>query len=746
VQSQDSKSSFPGKIGRTREESTPWWPEPTAAPKGSPNIVIVYMDDMGYSDPGCYGSEIDTPNIDALAERGLRFNHYTTHPICSPARAALLTGMNAHAVGTGWLSNTDAGYPGYRGEIPLDAATAAETLRAAGYETIMTGKWHNTPTLDTVAAGPKRSWPNGRGFDTFYGFLEGETHYFFPSRLTLNGQLLPIDEYPRDYYATDDWFDKAIQFVKELRASSATKPFFLYIAPNAVHAPLQAKPGDLAKYQGRYDAGWTAIREARYRRQLALGLIPPGAKLAPSDPNVPHWDTTDPADRPLFARHMEAYAAMLDCVDQNVGRLVAHLEATGELDNTIILFTSDNGATDAGGPIGMFNNNRRYSGLPPHPVERERARLDDFGSPRSITLYPTAWGQVCNAPFPSYKTYTGAGGRRVSFIVSWPARIRERGAIRTQFVHVTDVMPTLLDLAGAPALRTVNGQPARAMHGRSFAPVLFDPAAPPPRTEQYYECWANRAYYRDGWLVRSIQKRGEPIDFDNWTLHNLAEDFSESLDQRARYPEKLKELTDAFEEAARQNDVYPLDNRNRLQKFADVSPHLLALADRPRTFLPGMQTVHRADIFPMISNRSFRIRVRFLQRPADEGVLWAIGDPIGGMVMYIEDGRLRLYYNGFGDATALAPFDLSAGDHEATLDYEALGKRQGRGRILVDGAERVGWTALSPTLMFGIFEGLDVGLDRRGPVLAELFERHGAFPYTGTIRDVIIEPGTRAAL
>ena len=746
MESKKARTGFPGKIGRTREESTPWWPEPAAAPKGSPNIVVVYMDDMGYSDPGCYGSEIDTPNIDALAGRGLRFNHYTTHPICSPARAALLTGMNAHAVGTGWLSNTNAGYPGYTGESPLDAATLAETLRSTGYETIMTGKWHNTPTLDSVAAGPKHNWPTARGFDSFYGFLEGETHYFFPSRLMLNNQLLPLDEYPRDYYATDDWFDMGIQFVKELRASSPTKPFLLYIAPNAVHAPMQAKPGDLAKYRGRYDAGWTAVREARYRRQLAMGLIPPGTQLAPSDPNVPPWDATDAGDRPLFARHMEAYAAMLDCVDQNLGKLVAFLGEMGELENTIIMFSSDNGATDAGGPIGMFNNNRRYSGLPPHPVARERARLEEFGTPRSISLYPTAWGQVCNTPFPSYKTYTGAGGRRVSFVLSWPARIRERGAIRSQFVHVTDVMPTLLDLAGVAPLTTVNGQPARAPHGRSFAPVLFDGRAPSPRTEQYYECWANRAYYRDGWLARSIQKRGEPIDFDNWTLHNLAEDFSESVDLRDRFPAKLKELTEAFDAAAWENSVYPLDNRNRLQKFADVSPHLRALADRPRTFLPGMQTVHRADLFPLISNRSFKIRVRFAQREADEGVLWAIGDPIGGMVMYIEDGRLHFYYNGFGDATALPAFALPAGAHEARLEYEALGQREGRGRILVDGTERVGWAALSPTLMFGIFEGLDVGLDRRGPVLPELYERHGAFPYTGTIRDVTVEPGPRASL
>jgi arylsulfatase len=248
-------SEFQGRIGRTREESTPWYPARRTAPQGAPNVVIVYMDDMGWSDPGCYGSEIETPHIDALAARGLRFTHYTTHPLCSPARAALLTGMNAHAVGTGWLANNNPGYPGYSGEIPLDAPTLAETLRAAGYETIMTGKWHNTPTVDSVQSGPKHSWPANRGFDTFYGFMEGETHFFFPAQLMLGNQLVPIDEYPRDYYSTDDWTDRAIASLKGLRASSPEKPFLLYIAHNAVHAPLQAKPDDLAKYRGRYDAG-----------------------------------------------------------------------------------------------------------------------------------------------------------------------------------------------------------------------------------------------------------------------------------------------------------------------------------------------------------------------------------------------------------------------------------------------------------------------------------------------------------
>ncbi len=736
-------SDFKGSIGRTRAESTPWWPQPEAAKK-RPNIVIVYMDDMGYSDPGCYGSEIDTPHIDALAARGQLFSHYTTHPICSPARAALLTGMNAHAVGTGWLSNNNAGYPGYSGEIPLDAPTLAETLQVAGYETIMTGKWHNTPTLQTVPSGAKHNWPSQRGFDTFYGFLDGETHFFFPSRIQLNNELVPLDEYPRDYYSTDDWTDHAIATLTDLRASSPHKPFFLYLAHNAVHAPLQSKPEDLAKYRGRYDGGWTAARAARFKRQLDMGLIPSGTRLAESDARVPLWDDTDPADRALFARHMETYAAMLDCVDQNLGRLVTFLETLGELDNTIIVFSSDNGGTDAGGPSGMFNNNRRYMALEPQPMSAERARIDDLGGPRSVSLYPTAWGEVCNTPFPSFKTYTGGGGRRVSFIFSWPNSVREQGVIRRQFVHVTDVMPTLLDLAGVPPLAMVNGLPAKRMQGKSFAQVVLRDAAS-PRTEQYYECWANRAYYRDGWLARSIQKRGQAINMENWTLHNLDEDFSESIDVSSRHPETLSALIDAFDAAAWENNVYPLDNRDRFQKFADVPAHVQDAADVPRTFLPGGQTTHRADVFPLISDRSFNLRVRFTQSECDEGVLWAVGDPIGGMVMYIEGDALHFHYNGFGDAVSLPPVPLPAGVHEACLEYEALGARKGRGRLLLNGAEQVPWTALSPTLEFGVFEGLDVGIDRRGPVLWDLYERHGAFGFTGTVADVTIVPGAKAA-
>jgi arylsulfatase A-like enzyme len=735
---------FAGRIGLTREQSQPHWPDPPPPPPRRPNVVIVYMDDMGYSDPGCFGGEIETPNIDALAARGLRFNHYTTHPICSAARAALLTGMNAHSVGTGWLANNHAGFPGYTGELALDAATLAETLRAGGYATAAIGKWHNTPTSQSTPSSPRHSWPTRRGFDQFYGFMEGEAHFFFPAHLMRGEDVVPVDVYPRDYYSTDDWTDQAIGFVKDLRASSPTKPFLLYLAHNAVHAPLQAKPADLARYRGRYDEGWTRMREARLRRQIELGIVPPGTRLPASDPRVPRWEDTDPADREMLAQHMEAYAAMLDNVDQNLGRLVAVLEKLGELDDTIIVFSSDNGGTDAGGPVGMFNNYRRFMGLPNPPIEHERSHARELGGPRSASLYPTGWGEVSNTPFPSFKTYTGAGGRRVSFVVSWPSRISARGAIRDQFVHVIDLMPTLLELTGVAALDRVNDRPARPIQGRSFAPILFEATAASPRTEQYYECWSNRAYYRDGWLARSLQKRGDPIDLDNWTLHHLATDFSESTDVAAAHPQRLDELRQAFDAAARLHLAYPLDNRDRKGKFTDGPPDTSGRWDRPHTFLPGAQTVHRADLFPLIANRSYRIAVRFAQRTGDAGVLWAIGEPNGGIVMWVEDGRLLLHYNAFGDRTGVAVPALAAGAHLAVFDYEATAEGRGRGRVLLDGAEAVGFTDMSPPMVpYGIFEGLDVGLDRRGPVLWDLYERHGAFAYSGEIDEVTIEPGAR---
>ena len=472
-----------------------------------------------------------------------------------------------------------------------------------------------------------------------------------------------------------------------------------------------------------------------------MGLVPPGTQLSERDPAVPAWDNVPAEQRRLFARHMETYAAMLDCADQNVGRLVALLDELGELANTIFVFSSDNGGTSSAGPAGALHFNRRYAGLPALPVEVDLEREAWIGTGRGSALYPTGWAQVSNTPFPSYKTYTGGGGRRVSFVVSWPEKLKDCGAIRSQFGHVIDVMPTLLDLAGVPPLATSHGKPAQPMQGKSLAPVLRDAGAPPPRNEQYYECWANRAYYRDGWVAVSLQKRGEAIDFDNWTLHAHAEDFSESMDLRRQHQQKLAELVAAFDEAAWANMVYPLDNRTPAAKFLELPPHVRPPTESRRRFLPNGQTVHRNVIAPLIANRSFEIVTRFRNGAADEGVLFAIGDVAGGLVLYIEDGALRLTYNGYGRFHELAGPAVPEGECRAVLEYEALSRGRGRGRLLLDMGDCGEWGELTPTLMGGFHEGLDIGLDRRAPVDWALRERHGFFRYSGTIRDLVIESG-----
>lgn len=734
-------AGYQGHIARTFEESKPWWPPTRKAAKGSPNVIVIYMDDMGFSDVGCYGSEIRTPHIDALAARGLRFNHYTTHPICSPARAALLTGRNAHSVATGWLANNNPGFPGYTGEIPRDAATLAEAFRAGHYATIGIGKWHNSLNSNT----PNDTWPTQRGFERFYGFLEGETNYFFPARLVHNNMVAPIDEYPDGYYSTDDFTDKAMENIREVRNSNAEQPFLLYLAYNAVHGPMQAKEEDIARYTGVYDVGWDVIRARRLSRQKELGIVPPDTQLSPRDSVVPAWSEVPEDHRRLFCRHMETYAAMLDCVDQNVGRLVAQLRAMGELDNTIIVFSSDNGGTATGGPEGSIYFHRRFSGLAPLPVEHDVTHADLVGTPRSPALYPAGWGQASNTPFPSYKSYTGGGGRRVAFIVSWPAQIANHGAIRTQFSHVTDVMPTLLQLAGVRWPDQVNGLTAQLPHGASLAPVLRESSAPASRSSQYYECWANRAYYRDGWVAVSIQKRGQPIDMEKWTLHRHADDFSECVDLALQYPELLADLVAAFDKEAWANMVYPLDNRTPAQKFNANPAQAAAGVSSTRRFLPGGQTVHRAVVGALTSDRNFRIRLRLRHGEQDQGVLCAIGDVTGGLVMFIENGALQLSYNGFGVFSRLAPVLVQSGEQELALEYEALGARAGRGRLVVPGAATQDWSDLSPTLGRGYFEGLDIGIDRRAPVDWDLYQRHRSFRYSGQIIELFIDAGPRPA-
>jgi arylsulfatase len=735
---QKAYEGFRGKVGKSFKDSQPWWPTPVQAPKGTPNILIVVVDDMGFADLGCYGSEIKTPNLDRLAAKGLRFRNFHTHPICSPSRACLLTGINSHAVGMGWIANSDPGYPGYRGEITKNAVTLAESLRENGYSTMAVGKWHLALDLHLTRSGPFDAWPTQRGFEHFYGILEGQSSYFFPPVLAEGNEIIEVTTYPKDFYATDVWTDKAIEMIKSHQAATPGKPFFLYLAYNAVHAPLHAKAQDLAKYKDRYQVGWNKVREERYQRQLQMGIIPKGTRLPPFNPAIKNWNELSPQDKELFARYQAIYAAMVDCVDQNFGKLYHFLKQTGELDKTIIVFVSDNGASEEGGPEGTSNQTRAFINLPTDK-ELDNSKLDLMGGPQTYPHYPLGWAQVSNTPLRFYKRHTYGGGIRVPFLISWPSHIKDPGAIRPQYAHMIDVVPMLLELTGIKHPATYQGRKVMPLQGLSFAAVLTDPQAPERFREQYYENEGNRAYYKDGWVLVTEHQQGDPFADKEWALYNVRNDFSETNNLAAKYPEKVKELARAFDQAARRYQVYPLDDRG-LERILAMPPYL-RVKGGPRTFYPGTPQIPRVTMMPLTAVRSYAITARFNYKPQDQGVIYAHGGQEGGYLLYVEDGRLFFEYNGMGKMYKLPAAAIQPGDLEVVMDLKALEKLQGQVTLAVNGKKvSEGKVFASGTGM----EGLDIGQDSRGPVSWAVYEKHGAFPYTGKIESVSYVPGPMA--
>ena len=735
----DEAGDFAGVVGRTLRDSTPWWPPRGEAPANAPDIVVILLDDLGFSDFGCFGAEIRTPVIDGLAANGLRFSQYTTVPMCTPARAALLTGRNPHAVGCGWLTFNDPGYPGYRaGEIARDAPTLAELLRAQGYSTYAVGKWHNTAEHNVAPSADRASWPLQRGFDRFYGFLGGETHYFAPAQLVEDNAFLDHDVYRDGYYCTDDWTDKAIGWMKAHASASPGKPMFLYVAHNAPHAPLHAKAEDLERYRGAYDAGWDAVRAARARKQSELRLFERDPLLPPHTAGVPPWDETEPARRALLARYMELYAAVVDNMDQNIGRVVECLRSLGRLDDTLLVLTSDNGANGIGGVDGAANNlsKRLVNAEDPAWVMRmfDEGRL---GAPDSWPAYPLGWTDVSSAPFRLYKTTTMEGGIRVPLVVHWPSRIRDPGAVRRQWVHVTDLVPTILDVLGGKRL-------AQPLDGTSFLHAIDRADAPAHRRAQHYELAGNRGYIRDGWKIVSLQPPGKPIALDNWMLFDLRNDPTEIDDLARSNPVKLHELVAAFDAEAEANFVYPLDNRG-VRRSLTVPPYLEADLDVSRTFHAGAGTAALAVVAPMVADRSYAIVCEFTYRAGDSGVVFALGDPIAGLALFARDGGVSfVYHGGQGRFVECEALPVREGRNRFELRHRALGKRRGEGAIVVNG-EVAARIDMSPTtiLGLGVGEGLDVGRDRRLHVTSR-YGGQGACAYSGTVDYVRIEPGPQA--
>ncbi|HEX5613515.1 MAG TPA: arylsulfatase [Acidimicrobiia bacterium] len=743
----EAYAGFQGRVGRTFAGSEGWWPPRAVAPEGAPNVVIVLVDDLGFADVGCFGAEIDTPNIDALAAAGLRYTNFHSAPMCSPTRAALLTGLNPHDAGLGSVAHSDAGFPGYAMELAPNAATMAEILRDQGYATFMVGKWHLSKDSDQSDGAPKHSWPCQRGFDRYYGVLDAFTNLHQPHRLVEDNHPVEIDQYPDDYFFTDDITDRAISMVRSLKASDPTKPFLLYLAHGAVHAPLHAKPADIAKYRGRYDAGWDAIREERWRRQQELGVVPRGLPLPPrnSEPNldVPAWDDLSEDEQRLFARYMEVYAGMVDNIDQNLGRLLDALDELGERENTVVIFTSDNGASREGEAVGTTAYYVHL--LLGEDIDADLARIDEIGGPTTIPHYPRGWAMAGNTPWRLYKINTHAGGHTVPTIVSWPARLREQaGGLRDQYVHVTDVLPTLLDVLGVEAPRERGGVALKRMVGSSFLPTLADAGAPSEHTEQHYESWGSKGFYRDGWEVVTNHQPMTPFTDEEWELYDLRADRNQLHDLRSEHPERLRELADAWEQAAWANQVFPLDEGSSV-RYLIRPPRNAVYTEHPIVIPRGTPTLERWRSVQLIWFRAFRVSVALDFRAGDQGVLVAHGDQGGGYALYVLDDTLHFAHNdGRGHMRSVSGGPIPSGTKEIVADFAAPGKNLWTLTLSADGVPLA--TLEEVPMLYGIapFEGIDVGIDRRSPVSWALYERFGPFPFTGTLHSVRYEPGAPA--
>jgi arylsulfatase len=740
----DPGSEFKGQIGRTLSESAPSWPQRQRAAKGSPNIIVILLDDLGFSDFGCYGGEIQTPNIDRLATQGLRYTNYTTVPMCTPARAALLTGKNPHSVGCGWLTHNDPGYPGYRGEMSKDAPLIPELLRQQGWSTMAVGKWHNTYDRNLHSAADNSGWPLQRGFDRFYGFMGAETSYYQPDRMLEGNQLAQVDGYPEGYFAPDDYTSRAITWMAENRANAPDKPFFAYLAYQSPHTPHQAKPEDQARYRGVYDAGWDTLRQARFERQRAMGLIEPNAVFPPRNPGIPEWASLPADQQALYARYMECYAGLVDNVDQNVGRVLAFLEKSGQLDNTLIMITSDNGANSIGGPTGVMNLQDRRQGFPEDTALVQRLlQANEVGNDMTYAAYPSGWSQVSNTPYRFYKRTPMAGGIRVPFVAHWPQGIADKGGMRNQWIHVTDVLPTVLDLTGGSYPPACNGYRTRSMDGKSFAASLRQADAPVQRQRQYYELQANRGYISGDWKIVSLQSPLQALNLDNWMLFNIANDPTEVQDLAASQPDVLARMIAEFETEASANYVYPIDSRDD-RRAITLPPHELAEALQPRNFYPEGEPIHGVTVSPMIADRNFVLRARFGWQAGQEGVIVAMGDHFAGMVVFVMDGALHFTYQLWYRPIELAPIPLTQGVQDFVLDYRALGDRKGQGHFILNGRVVFDAADLSPTMVRLPSGGLSVGINKRRAI-SDRYATRGNFAYTGHIDVVRLEPGTQPA-
>jgi arylsulfatase len=731
---------FQGTIGRTLAESEPHFIEPPHPGDDAPNVVIVLMDDTGFAQFGCYGSDIETENVDALAANGLQFTNFHVTPLCSPTRAALLTGRSQHAVGMRGVSNWRTGFPHQLGHISNSAATIAEVLHHEGYATFCTGKWHLAPTQDISAAGPFDQWPLGRGFDRFYGFLEGETDQFHPELVRDNTHIDQPATVDEGYHVSEDLVDQLLQMINDSKGVRPDRPFFAYLPFGATHAPHQAPPAYLEKYRGRYDEGWDIIRQRWFEQQIELGVIDPDTVLAPRNPGVEAWEDMPETHRQLACRLQEAFAAFLDHTDDQIGRLVDGLRHLGELDNTILIVMADNGASQEGGPFGVMHEMKFFNGILEMPEEAVQ-RIDDIGGPHSHTNYPWGWAQCGNSPFRWYKQNTHEGGVHVPMIMHWPAGLgsEQAGTKRSQFVNVSDITPTIYDLLDITPPTNYRGVEQMPVTGHSFRTILDDESAPAVNTLQYFENAGSRALIaqQDGSWWKAVTKHTQGDDFETepWELYNLSTDPSECTNLAETEPDRLDALVSLWWSEAERNGVLPLDDR-LIELFAsrpsDHSPHRL---DRIYRYRPPMAPIP-SQASASLGGRSFDLTATVTCSEGDEGAIWATGNENSGCSVFVQDGRVVVDYNSFNDHTIVeSTIPVPTGDSTLQVHLERDSRTTGWIEVSING-EPCGRGDIGFYMRMVSSVGSSVGMDHGSAVS----DRYAApFAFTGTLHEVTIQ-------
>lgn len=750
-------TAFPGVVGIDARESVAAWPAPLRAKAGAPNVIYIVLDDVGFGQLGCYGGPIETPNLDRLANQGLRYTNFHTTALCSPTRSCLLTGRNHHANSMAGITEGATGYPGYNGRIPKENGFLSEMLLLEGYATFAVGKWHLTPVEECNPGARKDRWPLGRGFERFYGFLGGETDQWTPSLVEDNRRIDPPRTPEDGYHLTEDLVDQAIGLVTDLKAVAPDKPFMLYFCPGAAHAPHHVAKEWSDKYRGRFDKGWEAVRQETFERQKHLGIIPPDTELTPRPEYIQAWDSLREEERRLYARMMEVFAGFVSHADHHVGRLLDFLERTGQLENTILFVVSDNGASAEGGTTGSVNENRFFNNVP-ESLEDNLRLIDELGGPNTYNHYPFGWTWAGNTPAKKWKREVNEGGVADPLIVHWPAGIKARGELRRQYTHAIDLVPTVLECLNVEPPRTIHGVAQSPIEGTSFA-YSFEHADAPERHEtQYYEMLGNRAIYHKGW--KAVTYHGtegiiydgktdptRPFSADVWELYHVERDVSEARNLADQHPEKLRELVDLWWVEAGRHNVLPLDARGQM-RLADPRPQLTP--DRKRyVYLPGGGSIPEA-VAVDLKNRSHTI-VASVEIPADgpvEGVLLAHGGRFGGYSLFVKDRRLVYVHNycGIERFSVRSDVEVPSGRCSLMFTFEKTSEPElhkgkgaaGIGRLYING-RKVGESHIPVTqpLVYSLTgEGLCCGYDRGLPVTDEY---RAPFRFTGVIERVVVD-------